>query len=50
MQYRLEQSIDGEWWPYGTYSSVEQLARAAFALGAISYVAGIRVVEVSNEP
>lgn len=48
MQYRLEQYVDGAWWPYGTYSSAEQLAKAAFALGSINCVTRIRVVEVQD--
>lgn len=48
MRYRLEQYIGGEWWPFGTYSSAEQLAKAAFVLGSNSYVARIRVVEVQD--
>lgn len=32
-RYVLSKLVDGEWWKYGTYDTVESLAQAVFYLG-----------------
>ena len=47
--YKLEQYVDGEWWPLGTYSTVQGLATAAFELGRMRGVKiNIKVTEVQE--
>ena len=46
--YKLEQYVDGEWWPWGTYSTAQGLADAAFVLGATTDIDQIRVTEVQE--
>ena len=47
--YKLEKYVDGEWWPWGTYSTVHGLATAAFELGRMCGVQiNIKVTEVQE--
>lgn len=47
--YKLEQYVDGEWWTWGTYSTVQGLAESAFELGLMRGVrTNIRVTEVKE--
>ena len=48
VMYKLEQYVDGEWWPWGTYSTAQGLATAAFELGAITDIDQIKVTEVQE--
>lgn len=47
MKYKLERYVDGAWYVWGTYSSVENLVSAAVSLGFIGFSADkIRTVAV----
>ena len=47
IKYKLERYVDGDWYEWGTFENVEELARASALLGRIGYQgAHIRVVNV----
>ena len=47
IKYKLERYVDGAWYEWGTFESVEALVRASALLGSVGYQgAQIRVVNV----
>lgn len=47
--YKLEKYVDGEWQPFGIYSTAQGLATAAYVLGATTDIDQLRVTEVQGE-
>ena len=47
--YKLEQYVDGGWWTWGTYATVQALAEGAFEFGCMRGVRiNIKVTEVQE--